>query len=51
MGERCQGTIARFDVSLGVDRLDADLIDARVEMRPEAAPDRFCVTPKPPLHR
>ena len=44
--ERAQGSIAPFVVSLGVDRLDANLIGAGVEMRPEATSDRLRIAPE-----
>ncbi len=41
-----QSSIARFAVSLGVDRLDADLIGAGLQMRREATRDRRRIAPE-----
>ena len=46
LGERGQRSVARLRISLCVDRLDADLIGAGVEMRPKAARDRRRIAPE-----
>jgi hypothetical protein len=37
IGQRRQGSIARFRISLCMDRLNANLVGARFEIRPQAA--------------
>jgi hypothetical protein len=44
--QRRQGSIARVQFSIRVDRLNANLIGAGFQMRPEALVNRRCVAPE-----